>query len=140
MKRNAAIVVLGSAAVCMAASVTSAGASGLPTPAECSFHRGVETCTSTAEDTVIIGPFTTDGYVYTTTTFGGVTGEQICLSFYGEDTPFRNALLLSNALLTVETATTTTTRRHGVHGHVFSIATSTSTRVVTVSGIVGCAD
>ena len=45
------------------------------------------TCVTTTSTTTTVGPFTTDGNVSTSDTFGGFTGLQICNDLFGTATP-----------------------------------------------------
>lgn len=145
MQLGRAFVILGSAAACLAASATAAAASGPPVSLGCTFVRaadaagqngttGVETCTSRSEDSLLIGPFSTNGVVPGTTTFDGITGADICRSFFGEDTPFTNWVSLDDVLLNVHVLTVTTTQRHGLHGAVFNTTTATYRYVFNIAG------
>ena len=119
---------LATGAICLS-QVAGSSASGNdrpPLPAGCSFNQatGVLTCVSTTTSTSRIGPFTTNGFVAGSTTFGGFSGAQVCtaIGFRFEATLVHPV----NVFLDVTTATTTTTKRHGLRGSVFHTSTSTS--------------
>jgi hypothetical protein len=106
-----------------------------PVPPGCSFDQatGVETCVTTTTTTSTAGPFYTTGFVPATTTFGGVTGQQICDLYEGNGTPWEY-IRLSGLSLKETVTTTTTTERHGLNGKVFDTSTSTSTSLTGIEG------
>jgi hypothetical protein len=134
------LVPLAAAGALLVISAAPAFAAGPPVPAGCSFDQatGVLTCVTTTASTSIIGPFTTNGYVVARTTFGGVTGTQICQNVYGHAERFIN---LADVSLDITVTTTRTTEEHGLNGKVFDTSTSALTRldsVVRTAGAVGC--
>jgi hypothetical protein len=117
-------------AVAGAAIITSAApalASGPPVPPGCSFDKGVLTCVTTTTTTTTAGPFSTNGEVPITTTFGEVvTGTQLCPS--GAD-----GVQLNDVYFNETVTTTTTTERHGLNGKVFNTSTATTPSFNSVS-------
>lgn len=106
-------------------------ADGPPVPAGCTFNQatGVLSCVTSSSTTTTVGPFTTNGFVAASTTFGRFTGAQICTAELGGSYA---KILLTGALLTETVTTTTTTLQHGLHGKVFDTSTSTSTSLTNV--------
>jgi hypothetical protein len=98
----------------------------------CSFGHGVLTCVTTSTTTATVGPFTTDGQIGASETFGGLTGEQICEGFF--HIPDAVAIDMDAYSFKKNVVTTTTTKRHGLNGKVFSTRT---TSTATYAGLVG---
>ena len=106
-------------------------------PPGCSFGHGVLTCVTTTTRTVNVGPFTTDGQIGASETFGGLTGEQICEGFF--HIPDAVAVEFTELSFTKNVVRTTTTKRHGLHGRVFSTrTTSTATFGSRTGGGLNC--
>jgi hypothetical protein len=101
-------------------------ADGPPVPPGCSFDQatGVLTCVTTTTTVSTVGPLTTGGDP--SSTYGGVSGTQICDFYYGVSAPW-TSISMTDVSLSETVTTTTTTERHGLHGKVFDTSTSTST-------------
>jgi hypothetical protein len=133
------LAALAVAGALLVAGAAPAFAAGPPVPAGCSFDQatGVLTCVTTTTTTSAIGPFSTIGAVPVSTTFDGVTGQQIVNTVFPGFGCIEVAL--QNATFSATFMTTTTTERHGLHGKVFDTSTSTSlTSLTRTGGGVGC--
>jgi hypothetical protein len=96
----------------------------------------VLTCITTTTTTTTAGPFSTNGEVPITTTFGGVvTGTQLC-----GGGPDLDGVQLNDVYFNETVTTTTTTERHGLNGKVFNTSTATtpSFNSITSDGGVIC--
>ena len=132
MNLRRALVALAAAGALLVIGAAPALADGPPVPPGCSFDQatGVLTCVSTTTTTSTAGPYSTDGPVPATTTFGGFTGTQLCaLIPSGAIT-----VSLSNLVLLESVTATTTTEQHGLHGKVFDTSTSTSAVLTGLRG------
>jgi hypothetical protein len=117
------LAVLGIAGSLLISGAAPAMAGGPRVPPGCSFGHGVLTCVTTRTTTTTVGPFTTDGQIGATETFGGLTGEEICEGFF--HIPDAVAVEFTELSFTKNVVTATTTRRHGLSGRVFSTVTTT---------------
>jgi hypothetical protein len=104
-------------------------------PSGCQFDQGagVQTCTTTTITSSTVGPYITNGYVPASTTFGGVTGEEICAVL--DPGVYYTEVELHNVSLDVTITTTTTTQRHGLNGKVFQTSTAASPSPIRIDDI-----
>jgi hypothetical protein len=132
-------VTLAVAAASLVIGATPALASGPKVPPGCSFDQatGVLTCATTTTTTSTAGPFSTNGPVPASTTFGGFTGTQICDFVFGGGNP--GTVVLTGVTLSESITATTTTEQHGLRGKVFDTSSSTSPPSLTgVQGSLSC--
>jgi len=126
------VTVLAAAGALLIAGASPALAEGPPVPPGCSFDDGVLTCATSTTTTTTAGPFTTDGQIGATETFADLTGEEICEGFFG--VPDAVAVEFTELSFTENVTTTTTTKRHGLGGPVFSTETTTTATFGTRTG------
>ena len=126
------LVALAAAGALLVIGAVPALADGPPVPPGCSFDQatGVLTCVSTTTTTSTAGPFTTNGPVPASTTFGGFTGTQLCALIPAGAI----RVTLTNLVLVESVTATTTTEQHGLHGEVFDTSTSTSAVLTGLGG------
>jgi hypothetical protein len=110
-----------------------------PLPPGCTFDAGVQTCSvATTSAPTTVGPITSAGEVPASTTFAGFTGVQICEGVTGipQDAV---RVQFDDLFFTESVVTTTTTKRHGLNGKVFSTVTTSKAMVGSyVSGVFVC--
>ena len=126
------LAVLGVAGAVLIGGAAPALAGGPRVPQGCSFGHGVLTCVATTTRTTTVGPFTTDGQIGASETFGGLTGTQICEGFF--HIPDAVVIDMDAYSFKKNVVTTTTTKRHGLHGRVFSTVTTSR---AAYGGLVG---
>lgn len=97
-------------------------------PDGCTFAKGVLSCVTTSSSSKTLGPISTTDYVTPSTTFGGVTAQQIC-DFQFPPPGQRTGVKFTDLTLDVIVTTTTTSERHGLNGKVFNSSSVDSARI-----------